>query len=251
MFKISILPEEIEKMPLGAFPGKIHVIDKTGIEFVKAVAYLRAQKVIGFDTETRPVFSPGQRHNHVALLQLSGGGQAYLFRVDRLGMRKLICSILSNPHIVKVGAAVHDDVRGLQYYQHFDAKAFVDLQKIAYEWGIRDKSVKKLAANILGVRISKSQQLSNWEAEQLTAPQQMYAATDAWICREMYLKLLKCEKHPLTPEELNPPQPQPAQPPKAEDPAPAQDNPDKPKAKRRRHRHRKPRKPQEAPQENG
>ena len=251
MFKISILPEEIEKMPLGAFPGKIHVIDKTGIEFVKAVAYLRAQKVIGFDTETRPVFSPGQRHNHVALLQLSGGGQAYLFRVDRLGMRKLICSILSNPRIVKVGAAVHDDVRGLQYYQHFDAKAFVDLQKIAYEWGIRDKSVKKLAANILGVRISKSQQLSNWEAEQLTAPQQMYAATDAWICREMYLKLLKCEKHPLTPEELNPPQPQPAQPPKAEDSAPAQDNPDKPKAKRRRHRHRKPRKPQEAPQENG
>lgn len=251
MFRISILPEEIEKMPLGAFPGKIHVIDKTGIEFVKAVAYLRAQKVIGFDTETRPVFSPGQRHNHVALLQLSGGGQAYLFRVDRLGMRKLICSILSNPRIVKVGAAVHDDVRGLQYYQHFDAKAFVDLQKIAYEWGIRDKSVKKLAANILGVRISKSQQLSNWEAEQLTAPQQMYAATDAWICREMYLKLLKCEKHPLTPEELNPPQPQPAQPPKAEDPAPAQDNPDKPKAKRRRHRHRKPRKPQEAPQENG
>lgn len=249
MFKISILPEEIEKMPLGAFPGKIHVIDKTGIEFVKAVAYLRAQKVIGFDTETRPVFSPGQRHNHVALLQLSGGGQAYLFRVDRLGMRKLICSILSNPRIVKVGAAVHDDVRGLQYYQHFDAKAFVDLQKIAYEWGIRDKSVKKLAANILGVRISKSQQLSNWEAEQLTAPQQMYAATDAWICREMYLKLLKCEKHPLTPEELNPPQPQPAQPPKVEDPAP--DNPDKPKAKRRRHRHRKPRKPQEAPQENG
>ena len=251
MFKISILPEEIEKMPLGAFPGKICVIDKIGIEFVKAIAYLRTQKVIGFDTETRPVFSPGQRHNHVALLQLSGGGQAYLFRVDRLGMRKLICSILSNPHIVKVGAAVHDDVRGLQYYQHFDAKAFVDLQKIAYEWGIRDKSVKKLAANILGVRISKSQQLSNWEAEQLTAPQQMYAATDAWICREMYLKLLKCEKHPLTPEELNPPQPQPAQPPKAEDPAPAQDNPDKPKAKRRRHRHRKPRKPQEAPQENG
>ena len=245
MFKISILPEEIEKMPLGAFPGKIHVIDKTGIEFVKAVAYLRTQKVIGFDTETRPVFSPGQRHNHVALLQLSGAGQAYLFRVDRLGMRKLICGILSNPRIVKVGAAVHDDVRGLQYYQHFDAKAFVDLQKIAYEWGIRDKSVKKLAANILGVRISKSQQLSNWEAEQLTAPQQMYAATDAWICREMYLKLLKCEKHPLTPEELNPPQPQPAQPPKVEDPAPAQDNPDKPNAKRRRHRHRKPRKPQE------
>ena len=250
MFKISILPEEIEKMPLGSFPGKIHVIDKTGIEFVKAVAYLRTQKIIGFDTETRPVFSPGQRHNHVALLQLSGGGQAYLFRVGQLGMRKLLCGILSNPHILKVGAAVHDDVRGLQYYQRFDAKGFVDLQQIAYEWGIRDKSVKKLAANILGVRISKSQQLSNWEAEQLSAPQQMYAATDAWICREMYLKLLKSEKHPLTPEELNPPQPQPAEPKVA--PAPVEEQPaDKPKPKRRRRRRRKPKKPQEAPQDNG
>ena len=251
MFKISILPEEIEKMPLGSFHGKIYVIDKTGLDFVKAIAYLRTQKVVGFDTETRPVFSPGQRHNHVALLQLSGPRKAYLFRVGQLGMRKLICSILANPRIVKVGAAVHDDVRGLQYYQRFEPKGFVDLQQIAYEWGIRDKSVKKLAANILGIRISKSQQLSNWEAEELSASQQMYAATDAWVCREMYLKLLQSEKHPLTPEELNPPQPQPAQPPKEAAPTPAQDDPAKPKPKRRRRRRRKPKKPQEAPQDNG
>ncbi len=214
MYKISILPEEIEKMPLGSFPGKITVIDKNGIDFVRAIAYLGTQKIIGFDTETRPVFSPGQRHNHVALLQLSGAEKAFLFRVGSMGMRKLLCAILSNPRILKVGAAVHDDVRGLQYYRQFEERGFVDLQKIAYEWGIRDKSVKKLAANILGVRISKSQQLSNWEADELSAAQQMYAATDAWVCREMYLKLLQSEKHPLTPEELNPPQPQPAQPPK-------------------------------------
>ena len=188
-------------MPLGSFPGKIHVIDKTGLDFVRAIAYLGTQRIIGFDTETRPVFSPGQRHHHVALLQLSGGGQAFLFRVGTMGMSRLLCAIMSNPRIIKVGAAVHDDVRGLQYYRRFEAKGFVDLQKIAYEWGIRDKSVKKLAANILGVRISKSQQLSNWEAEQLSGAQQMYAATDAWVCREMYLKLLQSEKHPLTPEE--------------------------------------------------
>ena len=235
MYKISILPEEIEKMPLGSFPGKITVIDKNGIDFVRAIAYLGTQKIIGFDTETRPVFSPGQRHNHVALLQLSGAEKAYLFRVGSMGMRKLLCAVLSNPRILKVGAAVHDDVRGLQYYRKFEERGFVDLQKIAYEWGIRDKSVKKLAANILGVRISKSQQLSNWEADELSAAQQMYAATDAWVCREMYLKLLQSEKHPLTPEELNPPQPQQQQQPKAEA-APAGE--DKPKAKKRRRRHR-------------
>ena len=254
MYKISILPEEIEKMPLGSFPGKITVIDKNGIDFVRAIAYLGTQKIIGFDTETRPVFSPGQRHNHVALLELSGAEKAFLFRVGSMGMRKLLCAILSNPRILKVGAAVHDDVRGLQYYRQFEERGFVDLQKIAYEWGIRDKSVKKLAANILGVRISKSQQLSNWEADELSAAQQMYAATDAWVCREMYLKLLQSEKHPLTPEELNPPQPQPAQPPKeAQQAAPqAEDGEAKPKKRRRRHR-RKAKKPAEAvaQQDNG
>ena len=220
-------------MPLGSFPGKIHVIDKTGLDFVRAIAYLSTQRIIGFDTETRPVFSPGQRHHHVALLQLSGGGKAFLFRVGTMGMSRLLCAIMSNPRIIKVGAAVHDDVRGLQYYRRFEAKGFVDLQKIAYEWGIRDKSVKKMAANILGVRISKSQQLSNWEAEQLSGPQQMYAATDAWVCREMYLKLLQSEKHPLTPEELNPPQPEQ---PKVVEAATVEE--DKPKARKRRRRHR-------------
>ena len=164
-----------------------------------------SQKVIGFDTETRPVFAANMPHHDVALLQLSGPDKAYLFRVNKLGMRKLMCSVLSNPDIIKVGAAVHDDVRGLQHYRRFEARNFVDLQKIASEWGVRDKSVKKMSAIILGCRISKTQQLSNWEAEDLSRSQQLYAATDAWICREMYLKLLSSEKHPLSPEELNPP----------------------------------------------
>lgn len=205
MFKISILPEEIEKLPSGAFPGEIHIIEKPGLEYAKAIAYLMSQKVIGFDTETRPVFATNMPHHDVALLQLSGPDKAYLFRVNKLGMRKLMCSVLSNPDIIKVGAAVHDDVRGLQHYRRFEARNFVDLQKIASEWGVRDKSVKKMSAIILGCRISKTQQLSNWEAEDLSRSQQLYAATDAWICREMYLKLLSSEKHPLSPEELNPP----------------------------------------------
>lgn len=205
MFKISILPEEIEKLPSGAFPGEIHIIEEPGLEYAKAIAYLMSQKVIGFDTETRPVFAANMPHHDVALLQLSGPDKAYLFRVNKLGMRKLMCSVLSNPDIIKVGAAVHDDVRGLQHYRRFEARNFVDLQKIASEWGVRDKSVKKMSAIILGCRISKTQQLSNWEAEDLSRSQQLYAATDAWICREMYLKLLSSEKHPLSPEELNPP----------------------------------------------
>lgn len=206
MFKISIANEEIDSLPLGSFPGEIKVIDKPGLEYEKAIFYLLRQKILGFDTESRPVFSPGQRSNGVALLQLSGPKRAFLFRVQKLGMRKSLCSVLGNAKIIKVGAAVRDDVHGLQRLRKFESGGFVDLQQIAWEWGIRDKSVKKLAANILGCRISKAQQLSNWEAQQLSPSQCKYAATDAWVCREMYLKLLETEKHPLSPDELLPPQ---------------------------------------------
>ncbi|MCQ2187721.1 MAG: 3'-5' exonuclease domain-containing protein 2 [Bacteroidales bacterium] len=204
MFKISIAPEEIENMPLGSFPGEIHVISKAGREYNRAIAYLRAQKMIGFDTETRPVFEPHKPHNHVALLQLSGPDHAFLFRINLLGMRKRLWALLADKEIIKIGAACHDDVRGLKHYGDFKEQGFIDLQKIGWEWGIKDKSVKKMAANILGVRISKAQQLSNWEAEQLSDSQKMYAATDAWVCLEMYKKLLESPKNPLTPEQLAP-----------------------------------------------
>ena len=205
MFQITISPEEIGRLELASFPGKIYVIDSLGEEFGQAVRYLKQQKVIGFDTETRPTFSPDQRSNGTALLQLSGAEKAFLFRIKKMGgIPRRLCAVLANPNIVKVGAAIHDDVRGLQQFAGFQPQQFVDLQKIAWEYGIRDKSVKKMAAIILGFKISKAQQLSNWEAEQLSESQQRYAATDAWVCREMYLKLQRSEKSPLTPEQLHP-----------------------------------------------
>ena len=205
MYKISIEPEEIEKMPLTAFGGEIKVIDKPGWEFIKAVEYLKRRKILGFDTESRPSFSPRHHNGGVALLQLSDDKKAFLFRVNTLGMRKGLCTILGSKRILKVGAAVSDDVHGLQRVYPFKAQSFVDLQDIVNDYGIRDKSVKKMSAIILGYKISKAQQLSNWEATTLTEAQCKYAATDAWICREMYLKLMASEKHPLSPEERIPP----------------------------------------------
>ncbi len=190
----------MEKLGFASFPGKIHVIDSVGAEFNRAIAYLRAQKVIGFDTETRPTFSQDQPRYGVALLQLSGPDKAFLFRINKMGMHRRLCNLMASDKIVKVGAAIHDDIRGLQRKHGFEPASFVDLQRIVWEWGIRDKSVKKMAAIILGFRVSKTQQLSNWEAEKLSESQCRYAATDAWVCREMYLKLLASEKNPLEEE---------------------------------------------------
>lgn len=196
-FKRSITPEELESLPLDAFKGEIFVIDTPGIEYHKAIQYLKKQKILGFDTETRPVFEPHHPHRSVALLQLSGPGKAYLFRINKIGLRRRLRSLLSDPLILKVGAASGDDVRCLQKIEPFEGRGFVDLQKIGWEWGILDKSVKKMSGLILGIRISKTQQLSNWEADKLSPAQQLYAATDAWVCREMYLKLMDTEKNPL------------------------------------------------------
>lgn len=203
MFKESVTPQEIEKLDYASFPGKIYVIDSVGAEFNRAIAYLRAQKVIGFDTETRPTFTPGQQRYGVALLQLSGADKAFLFRVNCMGMHRRLCNLLASDKVIKVGAAIHDDIKGLQRLRNYVPAGFVDLQKIVCEWGIRDKSVKKMAAIIMGIRISKSQQLSNWEAERLSDAQALYAATDAWVCREMYLRLMREEKNPL-PVEVKP-----------------------------------------------
>jgi ribonuclease D len=202
MYIESITREDLEKLEYASFPGKIQVIDSVGAEFNRAIAYLRSQKIIGFDTETRPCFGPNQPRYGVSLLQLSGPGKAYLFRLKSMGMHRRLCNLLSDRRIIKVGAAIHDDIRGLQKLNDFRADGFVDLQKIVADYGIRDKSVKKMTAIILGFRISKTQQLSNWEAEELSESQCKYAATDAWVCREMYIKLMNSEKNPL-PEQVN------------------------------------------------
>ena len=242
-FQISITQEEIEKLPLQAFEGSITVIDEPGPDYDRAVRYLQRQKVIGFDTESRPVFTPGQHNHGVAILQLSGPDRAFLFRVRKMGMLGPVCRVMSNPRIIKVGAASGDDVHGLQRIEGFNARTFVDLQKMVWEYGIKDKSVKKMSAIILGVRISKTQQLSNWEADTLTEAQKKYAATDAWICREMYLKLCDSPRAPLTPEQMSTPEHLA----KLERIAKAKEDQARlaaeraadPNRKRRRHRHRK------------
>lgn len=193
----NIAAEDVDSLPLAAFPGEITVIDRYSEDYRRALRYLRRQRILGFDTETKPCFTPHSPHPGVALLQLSGGGKAFLFRIKTLGMLHGLCSLMANPNIIKVGAATTDDIKGLQRYTKFKPAGFVDLQKIVADWGIRDKSVKKMAAIILGVKISKTQQLSNWEAETLSEPQLKYAATDAWVCREMYLELMDTEMKPL------------------------------------------------------
>ena len=190
MFQETITPEEIELLELAAFPGQIHVISQPGPDLDHAVEHLSSQRLIGFDTETKPIFQAHQPRNHTALLQLSSETEAFLFRLHDLGLPQAVADIMADPYITKIGAAVHDDIRGLQHYCPFEPHRFMDLQSFREEYGIKEKSVRKMAAIILGCKVSKAQQCSNWEADPLSEAQQLYAATDAWICVKMYKALL-------------------------------------------------------------
>lgn len=185
MFKESITKEELTDLPLRWFEGKIDVID-TFAKVKSAVKKLQNQSAIGFDTETKPAFKKGI-NNQVALLQLSTRNHAFLFRLNKIGLSDEIRELLADPNIIKPGVAIHDDIKILRNLSDFEPAGFVDLQEHAKERGIQNFSLKKLTAIACGFRISKGQQLSNWEADNLTEAQQIYAATDAWAALEIYL----------------------------------------------------------------
>ena len=189
VFVSKISNEELADMPTAVYEGPVTVVDGPGAEYDEAIAYLSAQKVIGFDTETKPCFVAGAPRNKTALLQLAGRDRAFLFRLKKMGLPEDLAGILASNKIFKVGAAVRDDIKGLQRYRRFEAKSFVDLQNMVSSFGILEKSVRKMAAIVLGTKVSKGQQLSNWEAEHLSPGQIQYAALDAWICRQIYESL--------------------------------------------------------------
>jgi len=187
MFAPNIDNDEIVKLPRLSFEGEAFVIS-TEDELREKIKLFSTSSILGFDTESKPSFKKG-RNNGIALVQLSDERTALIIRVKDVGLPNELVAILENEKIVKVGAAIRDDLKGLKSIRNFNPKGFVDLQQIAVNYNIEGQSVRKLAAIVLGVRVSKSQQLSNWEAESLSFAQIDYAATDAWVCREIYLKL--------------------------------------------------------------
>jgi 3'-5' exonuclease len=184
--------KSISDLPRVTFPGKIVVV-LTESEARKAVDFLLSADILGIDSETRPVFKKGQHHK-VALLQVSTKDVCFLFRLNLIGMPSCIVRLLEDTTILKVGLSLHDDFMMLHQRRDFKIGRFIDLQNMVSEFGIEDLSLQKLYANLFHERITKRQQLSNWEAPILTEQQKIYAATDAWTCIQIYERLQELHK---------------------------------------------------------
>ena len=192
---ISISKEKLSGLPTVNFTGSISVIEN--LEAAKAALhFLSNQTLVGFDTETRPSFRKG-RSNKVSLIQISTINHCFLFRINKLGFIDELKEFIENNNIKKVGLSLKDDFNVLHKVSEFTPQGFIDLQAFVKQYNIIDCSLQKIYAIIFNGRISKSQRLSNWEAERLTAGQQTYASIDAWACLRIYRHLTAGEFNPL------------------------------------------------------
>ena len=184
MYVVSIDKQAINQMSVVSFPGRIHTIYAAS-QINSAVMALRSAPIVGFDTETRPSFKRGERHK-VALLQLSTESDAFLFRLNHTGIPTPLKEFLEDKSVVKVGLSTSDDFHQLARVCDAHPAGFIELQEMVKQFDITDMSLQKIYAILFQQKISKGQQLSNWEAPQLTDAQKRYAAIDAWACLRIY-----------------------------------------------------------------
>ena len=184
----------IQWLPLAAFGGEVIVVD-TPAKVEEAVEYLSKQNAIGVDTESRPSFTRGV-HYPTALLQIATEERCYLFRLTHVGMPQALADLFANPKITKVGLAFKDDIAGLRRRRDFKPANCIDLQTIVSKCGILDMGLQKIFAICFGRKISKAQQLTNWENSHLTPDQARYASTDAWATLLIYKDIMQTKPLP-------------------------------------------------------
>jgi ribonuclease D len=182
----SISHEEMNQLPIRRYAGPVHVVARHA-DLGHAMQDILQEGVVGFDTETRPAFRPGESYPP-SLVQFATASAVYLFQVQQQDLLGVMAEVLSSEKIVKVGVSVTDDIRNLKKLFGFDERSVVDLGKVAKRHGLKQTGVRNLAGIFLGARIPKGAKTSNWAVRRLTPQQIAYAATDAWVCRELYLR---------------------------------------------------------------
>jgi ribonuclease D len=187
IYQNEISKEELDALELIQYEGPIHVID-TPQAFEHSVKELEREPVLGFDTETRPSFKKGKVYP-TSLIQIASMEQAWIIRVNRIGYPESLLELLSGDIPLKIGLGLQDDLRRLRSDFQFEPRGFLDLQHYVEAFKIDERGLKKISGIVLNRRISKSQQVSNWDADVLSEAQLRYAATDAWICLKIYNSL--------------------------------------------------------------
>jgi len=183
--------EEVNALPVRRYEGEVLVVG-TMRELERAWEGLTRETVVGWDTETRPAFRKGESYLP-SLVQAATAEAVYLFQLARMDFSKVVGGLFAEPTIIKAGISVADDLKGLQKVFPFEERSIVDLGTAARRAGLEQTGLRNLAAIFLGFRLPKGTKTTNWAAKRLSDQQIGYAATDAWTCRELYLRFRELE----------------------------------------------------------
>ncbi len=190
-YRRPVSKDEINTLPVITYEGRIFLV-QTENELIDALEVLKNETVLGFDTEARPSFKKGISYPR-SIIQLAGSQDVVIIQLMKVSFGPLLARLLSCPYVIKVGVAIHEDIRLLQKSYFFEPRGIIDIADIARRLHLKTQGLRNLAANLLGGRISKTAQCSNWQQDKLSLQQIRYAATDAWVGRELYLKLAVLE----------------------------------------------------------
>ena len=179
--------DEVNTLPLFHYDGDV-VLVRDEQTLSEALTRMAKERILGFDTESRPCFRKGKMNNP-SLIQIACSDIIFLFQLKWLPLDKRLAAVMENPACIKAGVAIRDDIRQLQALYPFTGAGIVDLGEVAASQGLETRGLRTLTANFLRARISKGAQCSNWENSELSSQQVRYAATDAWVSRKIYQRM--------------------------------------------------------------
>ena len=116
--------EEVNALPIRRYEGAVHVIAAPD-ELAPAMDDILQETLVGFDTETRPAFRPGESYPP-SLAQVATARAVYLFQVQRADIAAAVARMLSEEHIVKAGVGMADDLKSLKKVVAFHEKSIAD-----------------------------------------------------------------------------------------------------------------------------
>jgi ribonuclease D len=161
-----------------------------GADDVEAAhATLAAQSHVGFDTESKPTFTRGERSEGPHVLQFATLEHAYIFQLHVPQAAAAVAALLESSRLTKVGFGLDGDRTQIRARLQIEPMALLDLDTVFRDLGYR-KSVglKAAVAIVFNRRFSKSKRIgtSNWSHRQLDERQLLYAANDAYAAMRVY-----------------------------------------------------------------
>lgn len=192
--------------PFIGLPLECIHIPATNAQFASATAEIKAARIVGFDTESKPTFVTGVVSDGPHIVQFAVQGKAFIFQLYQADCRQYLIELLQSDDVLKVGFGLKSDRGQIHTKLGVNLEAVLDLNSVFRKDGYRsDIGVRAAVGVVFNQKFHKSKKIttSNWALPQLTTNQLLYAANDAYAAL-MVLEALNLSQENLSTIGQNP-----------------------------------------------